>query len=483
MHMPTRRLATILLVGFLFLGAAPSASASTPANDDFANADPVTTLPFADSGDLTGMTAEPGEPLYACLHGAPTAWYVFTPSATGTVRVNMSGSAFPLSSVAYESSGGGFAGLTHLGCASQHSELTLAVTAGSTYYFQVGTWMTGQNAFQLRIDEVLPPANDDFAGAEVLPAPPTTATVDLTAASVEPGEPGPGGAPIVASAWYSYTPTANGTFLVESDANPATVVGVYTGSSLSGLTETTSGHAYMPPLFVAGQAGTTYYVQIARSYFGFGGSPVVPIKIDEAGPPSAGFHANPFEPSIHETVQFSDASFDPAFIGFGPAQWDFGDGTTATGCCVSHRYEADGDYTVTMIATTLDGRTATATRGIGVRTHDVSIDRIQAPNSARVGQTKNVRVNVKGGKYSESVQVDLLKSVAGGSEQLVGSQTLPVPAAKGGQTTGFEFTYSFSPDDGAAGKVTFRAVATIFGARDALPADNQAIAAPTKVSR
>jgi hypothetical protein len=31
--------------------------------------------------------------------------------------------------------------------------------------------------------------------------------------------------------------------------------------------------------------------------------------------------------------------------------------------------------------------------------------------------------------------------------------------------------------------VTFKAVATIVGARDALPADNEAIAAPTRVSR
>src|SRR2546430_15799825 len=33
------------------------------------------------------------------------------------------------------------------------------------------------------------------------------------------------------------------------------------------------------------------------------------------------------------------------------------------------------------------------------------------------------------------------------------------------------------------GKVTFKAVANILGARDALPADNEAVAAPTKVSR
>jgi len=50
-------------------------------------------------------------------------------------------------------------------------------------------------------------------------------------------------------------------------------------------------------------------------------------------------------------------------------------------------------------------------------------------------------------------------------------------------TTEFAFSYTFTADDARVGKVTFKAVANILGARDALPADNEAIAAPTKVSR
>ncbi len=81
------------------------------------------------------------------------------------------------------------------------------------------------------------------------------------------------------------------------------------------------------------------------------------------------------------------------------------------------------------------------------------------------------------------MQVDLFKSVAGGFEQIVGSRTLAVPAAHGGRTTDFGITYTFTADDAATGKVTFRAVATIVGVRDVLPADNQAIAPPTSVKR
>ncbi len=50
-------------------------------------------------------------------------------------------------------------------------------------------------------------------------------------------------------------------------------------------------------------------------------------------------------------------------------------------------------------------------------------------------------------------------------------------------TTNFAFRYTVTADDALIGKVTFRAFAVISGARDALPADNEAIAPPTRVSR
>jgi hypothetical protein len=50
------------------------------------------------------------------------------------------------------------------------------------------------------------------------------------------------------------------------------------------------------------------------------------------------------------------------------------------------------------------------------------------------------------------------------------------------RTTPFSFNYTFTSDDAAIGKVTFKAIANLVSARDALPADNEAIASPTKVS-
>ena len=89
-------------------------------------------------------------------------------------------------------------------------------------------------------------------------------------------------------------------------------------------------------------------------------------------------------PSSFDTVGFYDQSSDPGQVGFASAEWDFGDGGTASnpGCCPSHRYFADGDYTVRLTVTTLDGRTASTTRVVQVRTHDVAIAKLTVWTSA-----------------------------------------------------------------------------------------------------
>jgi hypothetical protein len=69
------------------------------------------------------------------------------------------------------------------------------------------------------------------------------------------------------------------------------------------------------------------------------------------------------------------------------------------------------------------------------------------------------------------------KSTGGGFTD-VATVTLTVPV---GKATEYKFSYLFTADDGAIGKVSFRATATIVGARDALPADNSITALATRV--
>jgi hypothetical protein len=179
-------------------------------------------------------------------------------------------------------------------------------------------------------------------------------------------------------------------------------------------------------------------------------------------------------------VQFNDVSYDPAGLGIKSQAWDFGDSTTATGCCASHRFAADGDYAVKDTVTTGDGRSASATQTVHVHTHDVAITKFTAPTSASSGQTRQIVVGLSSKRAQETVQVQLSKSTPTGF-QTVGTLTQTVPTGPGNQTTPFSFNYSFTGDDAAMGKVTFQATATIVGARDALPGDNSATATPTQV--
>jgi hypothetical protein len=142
----------------------------------------------------------------------------------------------------------------------------------------------------------------------------------------------------------------------------------------------------------------------------------------------------------------------------------------------------DGDYTAELVVTTTDGRTASTSQTVQVRTHDVAIVGIAVPKSAHVGQTIAVNVTVANKRYPETVQVDLYKSAPGGFQQ-VGSLTQPVPVRPpGGTSTRFAFSYTISQADKTVGKVSFKAVASIIDHRDALPADNELISAPLKIT-
>ena len=80
----------------------------------------------------------------------------------------------------------------------------------------------------------------------------------------------------------------------------------------------------------------------------------------------------------------------------------------------SHRYTTEGDYTVMLSMVTNDGRTASASTVLAVRTHDIAISRLHAPQNVRPGQTRTITVGMSNSRIDEGVRVDLYRSVAGG---------------------------------------------------------------------
>ena len=129
----------------------------------------------------------------------------------------------------------------------------------------------------------------------------------------------------------------------------------------------------------------------------------------------------------------------------------------------------------------MDGRSTATTQVVHVQTHDVGIAKLGVPKSARSGQTSRITVDISNKRYAETVQVQLLKSSAGGFE-VVGTLTQFVQARRN-RPTSFSFSYTFTRNDASIGKVTFKVVATIVDARDGFPSDNEVVAPSTKVAR
>src|SRR2546427_6538843 len=131
----------------------------------------------------------------------------------------------------------------------------------------------------------LPISNDAFATATVIGALPFSDVVDISAASMEAGEPPSscsGGASSQRTVWYAFTPAVSAVVTASVAAQFSTVVGVYSGG-LGGLAEITCRSPFVvrDATFLA-QAGTTYHIQVDGM---FGQTGVLELRLDVVPPP------------------------------------------------------------------------------------------------------------------------------------------------------------------------------------------------------
>jgi hypothetical protein len=309
-------LATAALVIPTTAGAAPAA------NDDFANAAVISALPFSDVADNSAATLEPGEP--QCSSYSQTVWYTFTPATSQVVRVDPGGSSWDSALAVYQSSGGGFGGLGFVGggCVTFGGSIVFAAQAGTTYYVQAGNFYGG-GRLQVNVDAVPPPVNDSFANAKTIRALPLDETTDATASTAEPNEPHDPSCigPPAASIWYQYTPTTSGSLSARVDSYWSSLA-VFTGSTFSDL-RSVGCRNFAGQLTFRVDAGTTYYFQLVPlAPIGIG---VLTFHLAESPPPVAGLWFSPVDPSVFDSVQFFDQSYDPAASGSPPRP-----GTSAT---------------------------------------------------------------------------------------------------------------------------------------------------------
>jgi hypothetical protein len=248
--------------------AAP-AMAVPPSNDDFAAARVVSGVPYSDTAEVTGSTLQTGEPVPSCRElAAPsgTVWYAFTPAQTGIVKISR---GIDFESILAVYTGSSLAGLTEIACQyGQSAPLTLAVTAGQTYYLQLGTFFDQVGTLQLDIlPPPPPPANDDFAAARTVTGVPYSDTAEVTGSTLQTGEPVPSCRELAApsgTVWYAFTPSRTTTVKISRGIDFQSILAVYTGSRLATLTETAC--VFSGTLTLRLMARKTYYLQIGTFF-------------------------------------------------------------------------------------------------------------------------------------------------------------------------------------------------------------------------
>ena len=481
------RVATVTTILIVTLSSVQPAFAAPPTNDGFGSATVITGLPYTDTIDTSEATSALDDPTTCTNNGS--VWYAFTPGTDMAIQADTFGSNYDTVLSAYTGTQGALTqvpGACNDDFNGSASKVVFNATGGTTYYFLIGrccgTGGSGGGSLTFSVQELLPPPNDDFANATVIPSLPFDDTVDTSGAGIEASEPTPSCAyyGLMNTVWYAFTPATSGSVSASvPNANFTPMLAAYTGSSLAGLSEVAC-RPYGGLQTFHADAGTTYYLQVGVFYPGQQGSPMQ-FHLEVTPPPVAGIYFSPSDPSAFDNIQFYDQSYDPGNVGFQSFAWDFGDGATSTDQYPTHKYAKDGDYTIQHTVTTYDGRSASITQVVHVRTHDVSITKVSAPNSANVGQTRAITVSIKNTQYPEMVTIEFYRSVTGGGFDFIGSSTQFVPVRSGNRTTNFSLNYTFSPQDAQIGKVTFKAIVYILNGRDAFPADNQAVSTPPTV--
>lgn len=265
-------------------------SVNTMSNDDLANALEI-------KADAQGnyhhtqltkeANQEQNEAVASCGKGYQgSVWYQYKPATNqavvfdtfssdyNTILSVWTGAAHPLTEMACDDDDSG-----------SDSKLSLALTAGTTYYINVaaGSVMGGSSLAQtglLNLNLTLPPANDDVAQAiEITEALPYSVTQNTLGATKESNESEPSCSPGAASVWYKYKPTENIDNLVISTRSSSydTVVSVWEGFSrprteiacnddfsLDTTEITDMGNSSQVTVTV--KKGTSYFISISSAY-------------------------------------------------------------------------------------------------------------------------------------------------------------------------------------------------------------------------
>ena len=266
MHRP---LLVLTLIGALIaLGVFPGrASATAPANDNFAAAQ---ALP-GPSGEVVATnkeaTKEIGEPAHAGNAGGASVWFHWTADQTGTLTVWTYKPSFDSVLAVY--TGNSVDALTEVASnddfgASNASRLSFALVPGTEFWIAVDGVSGANGPFRLRWRES--PPNDNFVDAELIDGLSGSAEGSNYGGTAEPGEFVSGSR--TATVWYRWTAPQDGNFGFFNEAGRS--VDIYTGSSVGTLTPAPSpgpvDSLRTGSAVFAAMSGTEYFIRVVGDW-------------------------------------------------------------------------------------------------------------------------------------------------------------------------------------------------------------------------
>lgn len=147
-----------MIVVLILSLALPVGVLAAPINDNFADAESVTSLPYGVYHDTFGATFEADEPYPSCGSGysIKTAWFAYTPSVDETLIARVSYYNFQTLLAVY--TGDSLNNLVQVGCGQYYNTLAFQAQAGVTYYFQIAGIYGEEGIIPFSL-EVAPPPN------------------------------------------------------------------------------------------------------------------------------------------------------------------------------------------------------------------------------------------------------------------------------------------------------------------------------------
>ncbi|NES64368.1 MAG: hypothetical protein F6K24_03385, partial [Okeania sp. SIO2D1] len=258
-------------------------------NDNFSNNISLT----GSSANVTAFnfeaTSEDGEPLHAenllAKNGGSSVWWNWTAPTSGLVTIGTNGSDFDTVLGIY--TGDSVSNITEVASDDDSGEgfqslVTFDAVEGTNYKIAVDGYLGEQGNIVLDlVQQTTPISNDNFAESATLTGTSDSATTSNVNASLEADEPNHAGNSGGSSLWWNWTAPTSGLVTIGTNGSDFdTVLGIYTGDSVSNITEVASdddsGEGFQSLVTFDAVEGTNYKIAV-DGYLGEQGNIVLDL--------------------------------------------------------------------------------------------------------------------------------------------------------------------------------------------------------------